>query len=1072
MKTNWKVNLTLLFVLIVQITFAQTKTITGVVTEARTGEPLPGVNIIIKGTNNGTTTDFDGKYKINAQKGQTLVFSYLGYETVEKKVGDNNVINVQMKEKGQSLDKVIVVGYSKTKKQAFTGTAKVIKPELIKTKNVSNVSTALAGEASGVTVINPSGQPGTTATIRIRGFGSVNGNRSPLYVVDGVPFDGDINSINTADIKSVTILKDATATAIYGSRGANGVILIQTKNGYKDSSFIQVDLKTGTNFSFIPRYEMIQSPDLYMETAWNAQKNTGDYLGVPDPVAYANNNLFGGTSSIAIQYNFYKNVTSGADLIDPNTGKIKPGIEKKYVPENWADYAFDTAIRNEVNLTMGGGTDKTRYYTSVGYLDDNGYILNSNFNRISTRLKLEFTPVKRVNAGANIGYAYSKKTHNGQSQDSGSIFWFVDNIPSIYPLFLRDSNGNKVPDPYYGGYQYDYGIGRGFGAFTNAIGDAKYNLDQDKRHSLNGNIFLNINILENLVLENKYGAQYYSLTTNDIRNPFYGSAVSNGGSLFKGNFLMFSQNLLNLLRYKFDVNEKHHFNVLAAHEANEWKRERSYISKSKVVNILHGLDQPTNYVNTSSPASGYLEEVALESYFGQVNYNFDEKYYFSGTLRRDGSSRFYKNKWGTFGSAGFSWIVSKEDFLKDFDKINYLKAKISYGVLGDEAGVGFYSGVNGYDIGNLNGNISLTTRPIANPDLTWETSKMFQTGLEFGVLKNKIEGTIDYYVKNTTNLIFDRRIAISSGDALIRVNDGALQNRGLEFDLTSHIIQNKKLKFDFTINGEFLHNELTRMPIDPSTNQEKLIDVAGLYGRAKGHSLYDFYVKEWAGVDDANGDPLWYLYYDDINNNGSYDSGEEIQSLFDYKLQNPNAHIKSEKTNQYSLATQKFVGKSVVPKVRGAFRFKLGYGQFDFGAQFLYSLGGYSYDSAYANAMSNDQIGNSNYHVDILKAWTKPGDNTDVPRHYSNQNINVNSASSRFITKSDYLLLNNVRLGYKLPKNFIKSVKSANVWLSGDNLFLLSARKGFNPTTSETGGSSQYRYSPLTTINLGLNVKL
>ncbi len=1070
MKTKFKLLLTLLLALIVQTTFAQEKVITGVVTEEGTGDPIPGANIIIKGTNKGASTDFDGKYSIKANKGDVIVFSIVGYQPVEKKVGDSNTINVSLKN-GEKLDEIVVVGYTKSKKQAFTGTATKISPKDIKQKNVSNISKALTGEVAGVNIINTSGQPGTSATIRIRGFGSVNGNRNPLYVVDGVPFDGSINTINPADIESVVVLKDATATAIYGSRGANGVILIQTKKGKKNSSSIEVNIKSGTNFSFIPRYEMIDDPDLYIETAWKAQKNTGDATGAPDPIVYANDNLFTGTSSITPKYNMWKNVVDGSDLIDPTTGKIKPGVERRYTPERWADYAFRRAVRNEVNLVMTGGTEKSRYYSSIGYLDDQGYIINSSYNRISTRLNLSFEPVKKVSMNANIGYAYGKTIANGQSSDSGSIFWFVDNIPSIYPLFERDTNGNKIPDPIYGGYKYDYGVGRGFGAFTNAIADAHYDLNETKRHSLNGNFSLNYSFTENLVLENKFGAQYYSLVGNNINNPFYGSAAGQNGSLFKQNRQMITTNILNLLRYSFNLNDVHNFNILVAHEANQWKRERNYISKHKVVNLEHGLDQPTNYVLTSSPSTGYLEETALESFFTQLNYNYDEKYYFSGSIRRDGSSRFAKNKWGTFGSLGFSWIVTNESFMEDVDYINFLKAKISYGILGDEAGVGIYSGRNGYEIDVLNDNISLIRRPIQNPDLTWETSKMFQTGFESKAFNNKLEFNLDYYVKNTSNLIFNRRIPISSGDALIQVNDGELRNTGVEFDLLSKIINKKNFRLEFGVNGEFLHNELTKMPIDPSTGEEKLLDIAGLYGRAKGHSLFDFYMQEWAGVDPNNGDPLWNLYYDDANNNGNFDASEEIASLTEYEAANPNANIKKTTTNDYTKATQKFIGKSAIPVVRGAFRTNLTYKNFDFGAQFMYSFGGYAYDGAYANLMENAQIGNQNYHVDLLNAWEQPGDNSDIPRLYSNYNINANATSSRFITKSDYLLLNNVRLGYTFKKGVIKAVKNLNIWVTGDNLMLLSNRKGFNPATSETGSSSTYRYSPLTTISLGLNIK-
>src|SRR5690606_12685364 len=291
-------------------------------------------------------------------------------------------------------------------------------------KSVSDISQALAGEAAGVRVINTSGQPGTSATIRIRGFGSVNGNRDPLYIVDGAPFVGNISALNPSDIKSTTILKDASATAIYGSRGANGVIVITTKNGKGQESYIEVETKTGQNLSLIPRSDIIKSPELYAELGWEALKNRGRISGEPDPVAFANETLFSG-SGIHPKYNMW-NVADGGELIDPATGKIRAGVTRKYTPEDWEDYAFQPANRLEASLRMGGGNEKTSYYTSFGYLKDNGYSINSDYERITTRLNVQHKVKEWLDGSVNIGYTISDSNNNGQSEDSGSVFWFVD----------------------------------------------------------------------------------------------------------------------------------------------------------------------------------------------------------------------------------------------------------------------------------------------------------------------------------------------------------------------------------------------------------------------------------------------------------------------------------------------------------------------------------------------------------------------------------------------------------------------------------------------------------------------
>jgi len=1087
MKTKFSGILTLLLAFVVQLTFAQEKTISGTVSDD-SGLPLPGATVLLKGTSSGTSTDFDGNYAIKVNQGETLVFSFIGYSTKEITIGSSNTVNVTMTE-DNALDEVLIIGYGTSTKQAFAGSVKEIKSETLETKNFSNVSQALAGEVAGVNVINTSGQPGTVATIRIRGFGSVNGNRDPLYVVDGVPlttsstFDEDgaavnnnaLNAINPSDIESTTVLKDATATAIYGARGANGVVLITTKSGKSGTSTIDVDVKTGVNFQAIPRYDVIKDPNQYIETSWGALKN---YFELEYPslnsVDYANAYLYNSGLGISPTYNNY-NISDVSELIDPATGKIYDGVTTKYDPENWEDYGFQSSILTEVNLKMSGGNDKTRYFSSFGYLNQEGYLKNSNYKRYTTRLNVNHKPKEWLTASANLSYTYGETTANGQSEDSGSVFWFVDNIPSIYPLYLRDDDGNKIEDPYYGGYQYDYGNTRGFGGLTNAIADSEYDNDSNDRHSVNGSFSLKFDITEDLSFETRYGVQYYNRVRNVVNNPFYGSAAGQSGSLFKVNTSEITQNMLNMFRYSKTFNN-HGLEVLAAFETNQNEYEYATVSKSNVVNLQNGLDQANNYVVVSSPPTGYNRARSMESYFAQVNYNYNEKYYLTGSIRRDGSSRFYENKWGTFGSIGAAWIISKEDFLSNVNAINFLKFKASYGLVGDEGGVDYYSGQNSYNINNLLGEISLIPNAIEDPTLTWETSKMFQTGLELSAFNNIIDLTLDYYIKDTEDLIFDKRLAPSTSEALITVNDGSLVNRGLEFDLTANIINKKDYELSVSVNGEFLDNELTNMPIENATGLPKVLDQSGIYGRSKGHSLFDFYMREWAGVDVDNGSALWNQYYNDINDNGILDTGEAISSLTEFKNNNPGSNnIQKTTTSVYSDATQKYTGQSAIPDVRGAFRINARIKNFSISTQFAYSLGGYGYDSAYARLMDNDQIGSNNWHTDILDSWKEPGDITDVPRLTSGAAFNSNAASTstRFLTSTDYLAFNNASISYALPSQFLANsgLSAVSFSLTGDNLFISSKRAGFNPNTSETTASSTYTYAPLTTVTAGVRVK-
>lgn len=1072
MKNRLSGILTLLLALVVHISYAQQQTITGKVTDGE-GLPLPGVNVVVQGTNTGTQTDFDGNYSIQASQGEVLVFSFVGFETVEYTVGNVDVIDLTLTEDAAELDEVVVVGYGTATKQSFTGTADVVDGEQLARKNVTDVSQALAGESAGVRVINTSGQPGEESTIRIRGFGSVNGNRDPLYVLDGVPYNGNITAINPADIESTTILKDAAATAIYGARGANGVIVINTKKGRSGQGSIEVETKTGVNFQQIPRHSVIESPEQYIGLAWEAMRNQGEIAGAEDPVAYANSNLFS-SSGIDPKYNIW---SVGADeLIDPSTGMVNPGVSRRYNPEDWEEHAFQSSNRTETNLRISGGNDNTSYYTSFGYLDDEGYSINSDYERYSARLNVTHDVKDWLSGSMNIGYSLAEMNNGGQSEDSGSIFWFVDNIPSIYPLYERDAEGNFIPDPYYGGNRFDYGTGRGFGGQTNAIADATYGLRNSKRHEINGNAFLDFTITDFLSFETRMGTQYYNNMRTTRNSPFYGPSSSSSvkGSISKTDTELFSYNFLQLLRFQESFGD-HTIEALLAHESNSWEQKIFYASK---FNLVDPYGEELNNAVGSNPPGSYTRDYTLESFFGQVNYDFDDTYFLSGTLRRDGSSRFLKNKWGTFGSVGASWVVSNEAFMQDQNIFENLKLKASWGLIGEQGGVGFYPGYITWNIDNLGGNPAFSLDEVGNPDLTWETSNQFQVGLEFNV-GGFLDGTIDYYVKDTEDLIFDRRVGPSLGYALIRVNDGALRNSGLEFDFTAHLVQTDDFYLDLGINGEILSNELTRMPIDPATGEEKLLDPQGFFGRAEGRSIYDFYMREWAGVDTQTGEALWNVHYVDANGNGSLDGDEAtISSLTPFLANNPDLvdQIAVGTTTNYAEATQKFLDKSIIPDVRGAINLFTGYKGFDLSAQMVYGIGGYAYDFVYQRMMHDDQIGSQNWHTDILDRWQQPGDVTDVPRLTSeatNNGANVASSSDRFLEKADYLALNNVRLGYNFSQDLIENIglSGLSLWVSGDNLFMTSARKGFNPSTAEDGSSTWYNYAPLTTITGGVRVQ-
>ena len=1048
------------------------KIISGTITDEN-GSPIPNASVTLKETSVGTTTKADGTYLLNVPaNAKTLVFSAIDFMPSEIVIGNQTSIDVSLKAENKTLSEVVVVGYSTTTKEAFTGSAKAVNGAQLSSKNVSNVSQALAGEVAGVRVINTSGQPGTAATIRIRGFGSVNGNRDPLYVVDGVPYSGGTSSINPSDIASLTVLKDAAATSIYGSRGANGVIVITTKNGRGAKSYIEVDGRYGSNMSLIPRYSVITSPEEYIALSWEALYNQGVSANSANPTNYANVRLFS-TAGIDPRNNIW-NAATGADLIDPATKTVKSGVTRKFDPERWEDYAFQSSNRVESNIRLGGGDTKSNYYTSFGYLEDKGYSINSNFKRLSGRVNLNHEVKPWLTTSLNVNYANRVTNNNGQEANSNSVFWFVDNIPPFYPLFLRDAQGNKVADPIFGGYQYDYGsTGRKFGSLTNAIADADYNTLRALRNELSTNATITIKFTKNLSLDNRLGIQYYNDNYVERTNKFYGSAASQNGSIYHRNNELMNQNLLNMLRYanKFG---SHNIEVLAAHEATKYKFDQETASGYNLVDN-YGLDL-ANAIVISPTANSYSNTNRLESYFAQANYNYDNTYFLSGSVRTDGSSKFLKGKtWGTFGSVGAGWIVSKMKFMQNIRFIDYLKMKASYGVIGDQAGVGNYAGYTRIDISNLNNQPSFGIPVPGSPPLSWETSKIFQVGADFK-LGSFLTGTVEYYVKNTDNLVFNKRIGLSNGYVITTVNDGVLRNQGLEFDLTASVINKRDFFLNVGINGEMLKNKITTMPIDVTTGKPKAIDPQSPYGWAEGHSVYDFYVRNFEDVDPTDGKSRWTVFYDDLNNNKTFDADEQVTDLEAFYSKNPSKKgtLLKSTTKTYSQATVYFVGKSAIPKLRGGINLNTGYKGIELNVQFLYSLGGYAYDGAYAGLMDNQLIGSNNWSTDIRNRWQKPGDITDVPRISNNAEPDVNSVSSRFITKASFISLNNIRLGYTVPKSFmdnIKFVEQISIFVSGDNLWLASHRKGFNPSTAQNGASDTYRYSPLSTISGGIKVK-
>ena len=1070
-----------------QALFAQSKKVTGVVTSKDDGMPLPGVSVVIKGTTTGASTDIDGNFTLMASPNDLLVVTFVGMVTQEIKVGPKSNFKIILEADTKQIDEVVVTAYGTAKKSSLTGSIAKVDGEKIERKNVSEVTKALAGEVAGVQVLNTSGQPGSNAKIRIRGYGSVNASSAPLYIVDGIPYNGDISSISPSDIASTSVLKDASATAIYGARGANGVVLITTKQGKKGKNNIEVEFTSGINMRLLPDYDVNNSPEKYVEMSWEALRNEELANAVPEGTKFvdywtdanlkiagesANTRLFKTGDGFTARYNMWN--AAGNELIDPVTGKFKAGVNRKYTPGSWEDAIFSKGKRNQGTVKFTGGSDKITYFSSIGFLNDEGYYINSDFKRINARLNLKYQPKKWLKATTGFSYSYMETNSPGQTDNANNGFNFVTTIPSIYPVYQRNADGSIMIDEKIGGKKYDFGKnvgdnendGRRYLGGINPAGAVRLDIDNNISHEITFNQLFEAKLYKGLTFQTRFGVQALVSDDSQLTNPYYGDAEGTGRVYkYSNKYLSYTWN--QILRYQTSFGDGHNVNGFVAHESSLY--ERKYLYASNNILLKPDLAELSNGIKMSGMNS-YILDYSLESYFAQLNYDFNEQYFIYGTVRRDGTSKFPNDKWGTFGSLGLAWIVSKESFMSDISYVDFLKLKASYGILGNQNGMGYYPTYTTYSVNNLDDKISLKPNATKNPNLTWEKSKTFNVGAEFSLL-GKVDVEVDYFIKHTDNLLFSKRISPSSGDALMEVNDGKLLNSGIEFNITYKAIKTDDFSMRVNLNGAHYKNEMLEMPIETATGKPKVLDLQGRFAYSEGHSLYDFYIREWAGVNSETGEGQWYAYsYKDKDDKKQY-----VLSLEEYLSKDGNSmsDLTKEKVTDYTKATKSFVGKSAIPDIAGSLGLEFDYKGFSLSAQFMYSLGGYSYDASYASLMANGNTGNSNWHVDMDNRWRKPGDKTDVPRLSNDLDKNVSSTSTRFLIKNNYISLNNVRLSYKLPSNLLSLAKldDASVWISGDNLWLSTKRKGYIPMTSASGTSDSYAYKPLSTVTVGLKVK-
>ena len=972
-------------------------------------------------------------------------------------------LKIVLKSDTEVLDEVIVTAYGTSTKGTFTGSASVMKADKIEKRQVSNVSNALAGAVAGVQILSDNGQPGESAKVRIRGVGSINAGMEPLYVVDGVPYDGDLSSINSADIETMTVLKDAASTALYGARGANGIIMITTKRGTSGKARINFDAKWGANSRAIKTYDVMTSPKNYIETAYQSIYNSQISLGYsPEDANIRANKILPSEASGGLGYQVY--TTAPGELLVGSNGKLNPNAtlgysdgQYYYTPDNWADETFQNNLRQEYNLSASGGSDKGTYYFAFGYLDDQGVISGSGFKRLNGRFKGDYKLYSWLKIGANVSYVNTESRYPGDQDanataSSGNAFYIANNMAPIYPLYVRGAdkqillnNGRKV---------YDYGDGqstnfsRSFMSIANPSGDLIYNKREYLSDVINANWFAEITPITGLTISVRYGLNIDNTRQNEMGNAYMGQSASYGGTAYQAAIRTYGFDQQYVANYQFALKDVHHFDVTAGYDGYSYE-----------YTLLEGSGQ-----NLYNPESFYLGNVidkftiggkkdlySTKGFFGRVNYSYNDTYFGNVSYRRDASSRFApENRWGNFWSASVAWMLTRESFMEDITWVNMLKFKASFGQQGNDdilyPGVllekNYYPWLDQYKMTGANGTFADGTLLYkGNPDITWETSTSYNIGADFGLFNNKLNGSIEYFGRKSKDMLYNRPTAGSLGYTAVPMNVGSMTNSGVEIDLNYQIMANKKFNWSVNLNATFVKNKINKL--HPDLNG-KLIDSDRIY--EEGESMYRMYLVDYAGVDEKTGEALYWA---------KDDNGNAI------------------KTSEYSTAENyKVATDDMMPTVYGGLGTTFEAYGFDASIQLSYQLGGKIYDTGYRRLMHGGASSSAgwNWHKDIYNAWTPENPTSNIPRLNAGDKY-TNSVSTRWLTSSDYLSINNITVGYTLPQQLVKKVMldKVRVYFTADNVALISARKGLDPRQSYISATTAL-YTPIRTISGGISL--
>lgn len=1159
--------------------FAQSA-VSGKVTD-EAGEPCVGANVLIKGTTTGTMTDLDGNYSLtDVRKGAILVFSSIGYTSQEVRLGSSSVVNVVLKSDADFLNEVVIVGYGTAKRKDLTGSLTQIDNKLIASQNSSSATKALEGAVPGIVYASVDGQPGNDAGLRVRGLGSTNvGASNALVIIDGVPAQGDnpLSNMNQEDIASITVLKDAASTAIYGSRGANGVILVTTKRGDSGRTKISFQARAGWNTVGSYKAGQVDNAAGIYEYLWQSiynsyrygvngagpalNKETGEYytnIGNPNvshdaAAEFASQHLF---NYIGLNDSFGRNMLgnymaynvpgatytpdgtgssasstmTGAYLVGTD-GKINPNASLLY-DDTYADALLKTGFRQQYDLSASGGSDKEDHYLSLGYLTDPSYVPNSRFERITGRANINVNLFKWLKVGANVGYTRSRTNYQGtywaarnSGSNQGNITRYVNGHTPIVPFYAHDAEGNYIYDKngdrvrnylYNSTYSPLGQTGNNYGST-----DIMYAMDNDIREdltsTLNTRTYIEIPFLDHFTFRTDFAYDKINRTTTVYYNGTTGRAASMGGYFGKRMNDIEVMNLQHRLTYNQDFG-KHHVDAMALFEDSDW--EQQTVNWGSADEFIPGFLAAGNFVGRyygagSAPTPGYGHDIErMRSWLGRANYIFADKYYVSGSVRRDGSSKFRKeNRWGTFWSVGAGWRFTEESFMQDLRDswLNNGKLRASYGVIGNQNGIGRYQTYRtwGYSTtyqttnngtGRPTGDsYKLSMGGLVNTQLTWEETKTFDVGLDL-TLFNRIDLTFDWYNRVTGNSQFNQPVSyLAMGQTTLPRNIAELTNRGIELDINADIIRTKDIRWNVAFNITHYTTKLTDLPDDAipahaeglpdgtwEDNQGSWASAGGsqqnanVYLRGIGRDWFNLYMYKYAGIDRSSGLPMYFHRVTEADHAaGKYKDTEVGGSV---------------KTTNYANASKYEVG-SAIPTFQGGFNTSFSYKNFYVNAQFAYQIGGKFFSRNYAEYLYNvvdaqmyrmmfvskDVKGNTwtpdNTGAGFPMQWYPAGENS----YFSGTSANGGnwSFTDESLFSASYLRLKNLTLGYNVSKSLLnklridKVVSNIKVFASSDNLFILSAAKAIDPTMSASGGYNDvdsYTFPNMRTYTIGINL--